>query len=102
MATTLEARFDTRRDAEMAVERLVQEYGIERTDIFVTTDGADNSAGDREAGSDNAAGAPSPEGRDDGALNGRITVSVDIDDDALVGQVREAFAEFNADDVSAD
>lgn len=29
---TLRGRFETRRDAEMTVERLVQEHGIERTE----------------------------------------------------------------------
>lgn len=102
MSTTLNATFETRRDSEMAIERLVQEYGIERTDIFVTAAGADNSVGDRQAGSDGAAATPSPEPRDDAALNGGIAVSVDIEDDALAGRVRDAFAEFGAAAVSAD
>ena len=99
MSTTLEATFETRREAEMTIERLVQEYGIERTDIFVTTEGADNSAGEAEAGSDTEAGTPSPPDRDDAALNGRISVSVDIADDARADGVRSAFAEFGAQDV---
>ena len=99
MSTTLEATFETRREAEMTIERLVQEYGIERTDIFVTTEGADNSAGEAEAGSDTEAGTPSPPDRDDAALNGRISVSVDIADDARADEVRSSFAEFGAQDV---
>ena len=99
MSTTLEATFETRREAEMTIERLVQEYGIERTDIFVTTEGADNSAGEAEAGSDTEAGTPSPPDRDDAALNGRISVSVDIADDARADEVRSAFVEFGAQDV---
>ena len=99
MSTTLEATFETRREAEMTIERLVQEYGIERTDIFVTTEGADNSAGEAEAGSDTEAGTPSPPDRDDAALNGRISVSVDIADDAQADEVRSAFVEFGAQDV---
>jgi hypothetical protein len=102
MATTLSASFDTRREADMTVERLVQEHKIERTDIFVTADGSDNSIGERVAGADREAGGPSPEARDDGALNGRITVSVDIEEDARADAVRAAFAEFNAEDVAAD
>jgi hypothetical protein len=100
MPTTLNATFDTRRQAEMAVERLVQEFGIERTDIFVAADGADNSAGEDRAGSDTEAGAPTPEARDDAALNGRIAVSVDIDDDARAAEIRSAFREFDAADVA--
>ncbi|KAK0332119.1 hypothetical protein LTR94_026168, partial [Friedmanniomyces endolithicus] len=72
MADTLKAQFDTRRDAELAVERLVQEYGVERTDIFVAPKGDENSAGVRASGADEKAGAPSVEARDDGALTGRV------------------------------
>ena len=96
MGSTLTATFDTRREAEMTVERLVQQFGIERTDIFLATEGDENSAGVEQAGSDGEAGAPSPEGRDDADLGSRVTVSVDVEDDALVDEVRGAFAEFDA------
>ena len=96
MSTTLEARFETRREAEMAIERLVQELGVERADIFVAASGDENTAGEAPAGADARAGAPSPEGRDDAALNGAITVSVDLQDDARAAAVRAAFAEFAA------
>lgn len=100
MSTTLKATFSTRREAEMTVERLVQEQRIERSDIFISAAGDENSAGDQESGSDTEAGGPSPETRDDAALNGKILVSVDIQDDALAAEVRKAFAEFDAKDVS--
>ena len=102
MSTTLTAKFDTRREAEMTVERLVQQFAIERTDIFVAADGDDNSAGARLAGSDGEAGAPSPERRDDADLNGRVAVSVDLADDDLADEVRAAFEEFDASDVAVD
>lgn len=102
MSATLNAGFDTRRDAEMAVERLVQEHGIERSDIFIAAEGPDNTAGQRPAGSDTEAAAPSPATRDDPALNGRISVSVDIEDEARAAEVRAAFAEFAGKDVSED
>ena len=95
MPTTLTAKFDTRRDAEMTVERLVQEQGIDRAKIQITTEDAANSAGSDTAGSDIAGKAPSPETRDDAALAGRIVVSVEIDDDR-VADVKTAFAEFDA------
>ena len=100
MGTTLNATFETRREAEMTVERLVQEHGIERTDIFVAAAGDQNTAGEEQAGSDTDAGEPSPEARDDAPLNGAVTVSVDIEDDAEAVKVRDAFAEFQAADVS--
>lgn len=100
MSTTLKATFATRRDAEMAVERLVQEQGLIRSDIFVSADGTQNTAGEARAGSDAEAAAPSPASRDDAALNGRIAVSVDLADDARADAVRAAFGEFGAEDVS--
>ena len=99
MGTTLTATFETRRKAEMTVERLVQEHDIERTDIFIAADGDENSAGEERAGSDGAAGEPSPETRGDVPHYGAVSVSVDIEDDAKAAKVREAFAEFQADDV---
>ena len=101
MGTTLTAQFETRREAEMTVERLVQEIGIDRAKILVTAGGEENTAGEDVAGSDNEAGAPSPERRDDAALNGQVKVSVELADDAAATAVRDAFSEFDADDVAA-
>ena len=102
MSTSLTAKFDTRREAEMTVERLVQQFKIERTDVFVAAEGDENSIGVEEAGSDTEAARPSPEDRDDGKLAGRVIVSVDIEDDGLADEVRSAFAEFDAADVEED
>ena len=55
--------------------------------------------GDEQAGSDDEAGAPSPEAWGDAPLNGTVTVSVDVEDEAKIAKVREAFAEFEAADV---
>jgi hypothetical protein len=96
MSTSLTAKFDTRREAEMTVERLVQQFKIERTDVFIAADGNENTVGVEEAGSDTEAGKPSPEDRDDAPLAGRIVVSVDIENDDLASEVRLAFAEFDA------
>lgn len=102
MSTSLTAKFDTRREAEMTVERLVQQFKIERTDVFITAEGDDNTAGVEEAGSDTEAGGPSPESRDDAELTSRVVVSVDIEDDSLADEVRSAFAEFDAAEVEED
>ena len=101
MGTTLKASFETRREAEMTIERLVQEFGIERSDIFVAAEGSENSAGEQKAGSDTEAGSPSPDDRFDASLKGRISVSVNMDDDDHAVRVRSAFAEFGAEDVAA-
>lgn len=94
MSNPITGTFDTRRNADMAVERLVQEFGIERTDVFVAAEGDENSAGVQVAGSDSASAAPSEPARDDGAHRGGVTVSVDINDADLVANVRSAFEEF--------
>lgn len=96
MGQTLAAAFKTRRDAEMAVERLVQEFGVERTDIFIAAAGRSNTAGTAPAGADNAGAEAASETRGDAPLHGSIEVSVDLADDDKAGQVRAAFAEFNA------
>ncbi len=95
MSTNITGIFDTRRAAEMAVERLVQEFKVERTDIFVAPEGEQNTAGVEPAGSDRASADPTPEARNDGAHAGRITVSVDLNDEALTGRIRGAIEEFN-------
>lgn len=95
MSSTLAAKFDTRREAEMTVERLVQECQIERTDIFITTEGDENSAGTETDGADVESATPTSQARDDAALTGRIVVSVDIQDDAKAEEVRSAFSEFD-------
>lgn len=94
MSRSLTATFATRRAADLLVERLVQEFGIERTDIFVAAEGAENTAGVVASGSDNASVEPGEEARDDGAHEGGVTVSVDINDEALADRVGLAFAEF--------
>ncbi|MEG3162078.1 hypothetical protein U1763_16380 [Sphingomonas sp. LB2R24] len=92
----LTGKFDTRREAEMTVERLVQQFNIDRAKVLVAPDGAANSAGTEDAGADAAAGTSSQETRDDAALNGRVVVTVDVADDATADEVRSAFNEFDA------
>ena len=98
MATKLRGGFATRRDAEMVVERLVQEHGVDRSHVFVAPAGDANSAGEKAAGSDKAASAPGA--RQDAKLTGPIEVSVDLEDDRAAGTIREAFAEFGAHSVA--
>ncbi len=102
MSMTLTAAFATRREAEMAVERLVQEYSIERTDIFLASDSDENTVGEHTAGADAEAGQAPSEGRADPPLHGPVTVSVDIEHDALATRVRSAFREFDAKSVDQD
>jgi hypothetical protein len=64
---TVIASFETRRDAEVAVEHLVQEHGIERSDIFIQAEGMANSAGSKIAGADIESGHPGVEKHGDPA-----------------------------------
>ena len=95
MSKRINGSFETRRDADMAVECLVQEFGVERTDIFVAAQGEDNSVGPSRAGSDNKSDGPSPEEREDGPHEGAIVVSVDVNDEDIISKVAGAFREFS-------
>jgi hypothetical protein len=78
---TLSAQFETRRDAEMSVEQLVQVLGIDRTQVFLAAAETENTAGTRKAGSDTEDGRPDPDANP--ALEGRIALSVDLEDEAV-------------------
>lgn len=95
MNEKLTATFGTRREAELVVERLVQEFHLDRGAIRVAPEGAANSAGEAISGGDETAAAPSVEARDDAALEGRIEVEVTVADDAVIEAVRRAFEEFD-------
>lgn len=96
MGTSVTGKFRSREDADSVIERLVQEHGIERADIFVAPAGPENSVGDELSGADRSAGAPSPQDRDDAPLTGAVEISVDINDAEDIGRVRATFAEFGA------
>ena len=81
MEQTIVAQFDTRRNAETAVEHLVQEHGINRSDVFVRAAGTANSAGVRPAGGDVESGHPGVEKRGTPELSGPIEVSIDCHGD---------------------
>jgi hypothetical protein len=100
MGKTITAEFDNRRDAEMSVERLVQEQGVERTSVFIAAAGSDNSAGVKPSGADVESGHQHMEADGDPKLSGKISVSVDFDDDDAAAEARSAFTEFGASSVS--
>lgn len=99
MGITLTATFGTRREAEMTVERLVQEFDVDRAAVSISTEGEDNSVGEERAGSDNAADQPGQDDRDDAALAGPIVVTAEVLDEATAKKVRDAFGEFDAEGV---
>ncbi|WP_216094844.1 hypothetical protein [Sphingobium phenoxybenzoativorans] len=95
MSTALEGKFVSRTQADLAIERLVQEIGIERTDIFVSAEGDQNSSGSVIAGSDGETVGQAA--REDGALAGQIIVSVDLQDETHAEAVKAALREFAKD-----
>ncbi len=95
----INATFETRREAELAIEHLVQEHGIERDDVDVGTEGDQNTAGVESNGSDNE--TELEEGtEDEAALNGRITVAVTIDSEEAAETVQEVLEEYGGDEVA--
>lgn len=95
MPRTLTGTFETRRAADIAIEHLVQEYGIDRTDIVVAPVSDANSVGSRAAGADVESGHPGTATDTTPALAGALTVTVDIEDDETEA-VTKAFADAGA------
>ncbi len=87
------ADFETRRDAEMSVEHLVQEHGLDRKAITVVSAGDRNSAGTEQAGGDLEDGRRKGETEGEPALTGAIQVRVEADD-AQKGVIDESFSTF--------
>ena len=92
---TVWATFSTREAADRAVEHLVQHAGINRANVFVQANDADNTVGTVPSGGDIA----KEEGaRRDAPLHGDIHVSADIADGDLP-KVERAFRAAGARDV---
>jgi hypothetical protein len=70
------AIFPTREQADLAVEHLVQEFGIDRALIYVEPAADENSAGELVSGGDHASGERSSASRSDAPLHGAIEVTV--------------------------
>ncbi|MEB2847909.1 hypothetical protein GAO09_12010 [Rhizobiales bacterium RZME27] len=70
---TIRATFETRADADIAVEHLVQQHGVPRSDIFIQAADKKNTVGTRPSGGD------AGESRlGDAPIKGEIEVSADI------------------------
>jgi hypothetical protein len=99
---TIAATFNTRRQADLALEHLVQELGIDRSDIFLVPEGADNSFGTMRDGADAESGHPGVDRAADPVLVGGITLSVDFADDENLRDIRAALEEHGAEDIAAE
>lgn len=98
MPDTITGTFDTRREAEMAVERLVQEHGLDRSRVRTFAAGEENTSGTVVSGAD-AADAAAGE-RPDGVRRGRIAVVVEAGKDRRE-LVMDAFRECGAEEIEA-
>jgi hypothetical protein len=78
LESTIIGEFDTRRDAELAVEHVVQDCGVPRSDVFVQRRRREHGRDARPAGAD-AKAAPTPEAHQ--KLDGSLEVSVDCHGD---------------------
>ena len=81
MTQTITGYFDIRRDAEMTVEHLVQDHGLDRRRVQTGAEGEENSSGTVVSGADaaDAAAGNAPEG----VRRGRIVVTAEVDDDTM-------------------
>jgi hypothetical protein len=95
MDRTITGCFETRRAAELAVEHLVQEEAVERTDIFIAAPDQGNSAGSRAGGADVESGHPGHATAGQPALNGLIEISIDTPSER-VGEVRRCLEQAGA------
>ena len=73
--------FDTRRDAEMAVEHLVQDHDLDRNRVQAMAEGEENSSGTVISGADAAHAAEGD--RPEGLRQGRIVVRAEVDDNLM-------------------
>lgn len=71
--------FDANSVDQIIERHLVQEHGIDRTDVFIRAPGKANTAGVRPAGADVESGHPGVEKHGEPELSGPIEVSVDCD-----------------------
>jgi hypothetical protein len=88
MDVEVKAAFKDRRAAELALEHLVQEIGLDRTDIFIAARGNDNSSGTERAGAD-ARGSLAEDRDAAPVLEGEIEMSVACEQ-AKIERVSEA------------
>ena len=78
MPKTITAEFTSRRDAETAVEHLVQEHGLDRGAVRIASASDLNTVGTQAAGADLEGGTRKTGTEGEPALAGKIRVSVDV------------------------
>lgn len=99
---TIVATFSTRRQADLAVEQLVQNLGIQRTNVFVTAECEENSSGREAGGADAESGHPGVDTGGAPSLADAISVAVDLPDEADVARVRSALEQHGGGDIATE
>ena len=86
---TVRATFSTRREADLAIEHLVQEHGVDRNAISVMAASDAGSSGRVIGGSDAASAPPTGHGdRADAPTNGAIELRIEnAGDRSMIEQV---------------
>lgn len=100
MTRTITAEFETRREAETAIEHLVQEHGLDRNAVRIAAASDANTAGTRPAGADTENGRVKTATEGEPALAGRIAVSAEVDD-AAADKVTSSFEAYGGRPASA-
>jgi hypothetical protein len=94
MPKKISAEFKSRRDAEMAVEHIVQDHGVDRNAVEVGSASNENTAGIEAARADVEDGHLKSGTEGEPALGGKIKVSVQVDD-AIAEKVISSFETFD-------
>ncbi|MCV0397226.1 MAG: hypothetical protein K5872_14800 [Rhizobiaceae bacterium] len=97
--TTVSGIFTTREDADRAVEHLVQEFGINRSDVFLEPAGDANSSGAVASGGD-AESDPKEGSLFPPKLGAQVKVTADVAR-SQVSRAQRAFAEAGAESIGA-
>jgi hypothetical protein len=92
------AIFSTREGADLAIEHLVQEYGIDRAFIYVEPVDDTNSSGTDPSGGDHASGERGHANRADAPLHGSIQLTVPVGKERL-RKIESALKEIGASEV---
>lgn len=96
MPKMLSADFKSRRDAEMAIEHIVQEHRLDRNAVEVGPASVENTAGTEAARADVEDGHLKPGTEGEPVLAGKVRVFVSVNE-AIVDKVLASFETFHGD-----
>ena len=99
MSKTITAEFKSRRDAEMAVEHIVQEHGLDRGAVSIGSATSENTAGTEAARADVEDGHVKTGTEGEPKLAGKVKVSVEVDE-GHADKVKASLKTFDGDTVS--